>query len=150
MQPASLAHVVLPLSCPASLAPSAHPHHLGAACCLSHSASAGQGKARHDKASAAPARIIGRKQRDAEFHVAGCRRTVGCGLEAPGGVGSCRDDWKSLRELGGPLPSPRPSRSGSCWVCVYLPAPPLPPGTPVLTPREVVKEGGGVRACVKR
>lgn len=35
--------------------------------------------------------------------------------EAPGGVGRCRDDWKSLKELGGQLPSPRPSRSGN-WV----------------------------------
>jgi len=42
-----------------------------------------QGKARHDKAflSAASARIIGRWPRDAEFHVAGCRRTVDSGLE---------------------------------------------------------------------
>lgn len=65
-----------------------------------------QGKARQDttRLSAAPARIIGREQRDAEFHVAGCRRTVGCGLEAPGGVGRCRNDWKSLEELGGQLP----------------------------------------------
>ena len=59
------------------------PHLTGAASCLAHcfGVFAGQGKARQDKASAAPARIIGRKQRDAEFHVAGCRRTVGCGLE---------------------------------------------------------------------
>jgi hypothetical protein len=37
-------------------------------------------------------------QRDAEFHVAGCRCTVGCGWR---GVGSCRDDWKSLERAWG-------------------------------------------------
>ena len=70
--------------------------------------------------------------------------------EAPGGVGSCRDDWKSLEELGGPLPSPRPNRiarslgelPSSCSTC--LPAPPPPPRTPVLTPGHLlVKEGRG-------
>ena len=79
--------------------------------------------------------------------------------EAPGGVGSCRDDWESLEELGGPLPSPRPNRiarSGSCLLLAlpgyYRPAcaATAAPDTGADSWARVVKEGRGVRACVKR
>jgi hypothetical protein len=52
------------------------------------------GLRQHRRASLADA------QRDAEFHVAGCRCAVGCGWR---GVGSCRDDWKSLERAWGAI-----------------------------------------------
>jgi hypothetical protein len=88
------------------------------------------------RASAAPGRIIGRSaQRDAEFHVAGCRCAVGCGWR---GVGSCRDDRESLGELERLERQLSPSPfSGSC-----LPV----PGTTVL----LALLERGARSCVKR
>ena len=118
---------------------------------------AGQGKARQGKTQQG----VGSTGAHHWPKTTGCRISRGwlpahrglCGLwigEAPGGVGSCRDDWKSLEELGGPLPSPRPNRiarSGSCLLLALpacLPAPPPPPRTPVLTPGHLlVKEGRG-------
>ena len=112
-----------------------------------------QGKARHNKASAAPARIIGRKQRDAEFHVAGCRRTVGCGLErrreALAVAAMTGRAWRSL-EAHCPAQGRTASLArGAAFFLLYLattalPAPPPPPRTPVLTPGHLlVKEGRG-------
>lgn len=144
------------MSCPAQpacLLSLPLPHLTGAAFCLSHcfGVSAGQGKARQDKASAAPARIIGRKQRDAGFHVAGCRRTVGCGLErrreALAVAAMIGRAWRSL-EAHCPAQGRTVSRArGAAFFLLYLPtslpAPPPPPRTPVLTPGQVVKEGRG-------
>ena len=126
--------------------------------CLSHSASAGR-KARQGKARQ------GKTRQGFPFGSVGAHHwpmATGCRIsrgwlpadrgqwigEAPGGVGSCRDDWKSLREeLGGHLPSCLvSSRLSSHLGELGLSAPPPPPMTqkdPVLAPREV-------KGCVKR